>query len=203
MKLRPLKSLLTFAVAVATVFMNPLPSSAYGYAEAEDPMTALFNTAVVAAKDGKWDDVSKMAEKGISMQKDHVFEADYLAPRFDAAIADKDVSRTAELFANLTYVSIREKLHRNSRENFKDYKNAKARLQLARKSYLDVLDGNVKKKESERSADILKQFDAALAGIGNPGLFGIGKKDPDPDAYGKAVERIESLIVQTFPGFAK
>jgi hypothetical protein len=203
MKLQPLKPLLPFTVAVAVIFMNPLPSSAYSYAEAEDPMAALFKSAVVAAKDGKWDNVSKMAEKGTGVQKSHVFETDFLAPRFDAAIAEKDVSKTAELFANLVYISIREKLHRNSSENFKDYKNAKGRLQLARKSYLDVLDGNVKKKEPERSAAILKQFDAALAGIGNPGLFGIGKKDPDPDAYGKAVERIESLIVQTFPGFAK
>ncbi len=166
-------------------------------------MVKIFQSAVVAAKKGKWEEVASLADKAIAMQKGHIFEANGLAPRLNKTIEVSDVSGTAEIFANLVYISIREKLHRNSKENFSDYKNAKARLSLARKSYIDVLDGNVKKRDKGRSSAILEQFDAALAGIGNPGLFGLGKKEPDREGYDRAVKRIETLIAASFPDFTK
>lgn len=201
MKLQLHKSLLS--MVAAALLLSSAPVHGYSYAEAEDEMALLFQSAVVAAKDGKWGEVSGLAKKGIGMQKGHLFSADYLAPRFNKAVAEQNVSAAAETFANLVYISIREKLHRNSKDSFKDHKGAKARLNLARKSYLDVLDGNVKKQDPKRSSDILGQFDATLQSIGNPGLFGIGKREPDPAAYGRAVETIESLVMQSFPVFAK
>lgn len=199
MKPQPLKSAIAVALAV---LINVAPAYAYSYAEQEDPMAALFKSAVVAATEGRWDEVSKLAGEGIKMQKGHLFEAGRLDSRFKSFIAGKDLSKTAETFANLVYLAICEKLHRNKKENLRDYKNAKARLRLARKSYMDVLDGNVKKQDAKRSAEILAQFGTALDSIGNPGLFGIGKKEPDPDEYEKSVKAIKSLIVESFPEFA-
>lgn len=175
---------------------------AYSYAEAEDPMAKLFKSAVVAARDGNWKKVSSLAQKGVALQQKHFFTADHIATRIENTIAEKDVSKTAEHFANLVYLSIREKLHQNRKENFSNYKNAKARLQLAHKSYLDILDGNVKKQDAAMSSTIIAQFKTALTGIGNPGLFGIGKKAPDPDKYDQAVKTIEELIVKSFQSFA-
>ena len=166
-------------------------------------MVQIFQSAVVAAKGGRWKEVSGLADKGIAMQKGHLFEATGLAPRFKETINSKDVSKTAELFANLVYLSVREKLHQNSKENLGNYKNTKARLQLARKSYIDVLDGNVKKQDAARSSGILEQFNDALGSIGNPGLFGLGKKESDKAGYEQAVNKIEALIVESFPSFAK
>jgi len=176
-------------------------ASAYSYAEKEDPMAILFKSAVSAAKKGDWPKVSEYARKGMAEQKGHIFEADFLSPAFKAAVDAKDVSATAEVFANLVYISIREKLHRTVREAFKNFKSSRARLQIARKSYLDVLDGNVKKQDPERSGAILKQFDIALKSLGNPGFFGVGKKQPDKSRYSEAVKTIETLIIQTFPSF--
>jgi hypothetical protein len=174
---------------------------AYSYAEAEDPMVILFKSAVAAARDNNWEEVSGLAKKGIALQQNHLFSADHIAPRIENTVSEKDISKTAEHFANLVYLSIREKLHQNRKENFSDYKNSKARLQLAYKSYLDVLDGNVKKQDAARSSTIIAQFKTALDGIGNPGLFGIGKKSPDTAKYDQAVKSIEGLVVKTFPGF--
>ena len=188
---------------VLAVGLNAPRVFAYSYAEAVDPMVKVFQSAVIAARKGKWEEVSRLADKGIAMQKGHIFEADGLAPRFNKTIKDRDISGTAELFANLVYITIREKLHENSKENFSNYKNAKARLKLARKSYIDVLDGNVKKRDKSRSSKILEQFNTALASIGNPGLFGLGKKEPDREGYNRAVEKIESLVTLSFPGFAE
>ncbi|MEE8432087.1 MAG: hypothetical protein V3S16_12630 [Candidatus Desulfatibia sp.] len=183
--------------------MTSASAFAYSYAEATDPTADIFKEAVVAAKGGNWGKVSGLAKKGVALQKGHLFEADFLAKPLSEAIDKKDVAKTAELFANLAYLSIREKLHQNKKENFKNYKNAKARLQLARKSYMDVLDGNVRKQKAASSLAIMSQFNVALENIGNPGLFGVGKKAPDPSGYNQAVKQIEALIVDSFPSFAK
>ncbi len=166
-------------------------------------MAEIFKEAVVAAKQAKWGEVSGLAKKGVALQKGHMFDADFLATPLSEAVDKKDVNKTAELFANLVYLSIREKLYQNKKENFKNYKNAKARLQLARKSYMDVLDGNVRKRKAANSLAIMSQFNTALENIGNPGLFGVGKKAPQPSGYDQAVKKIEALIADSFPGFAK
>ncbi len=192
------------ALAVALLLFSLSGTAfAYSYAEAEDPMAKLFTSAVAAATDGNWNEVSGLAKKGIALQQNHIFPADHIASRIENSVSNKDISKTAEHFANLVYLSIREKLHQNRKENFSNYKNSKARLQLAYKSYLDVLDGNVKKQDATRSSMIIAQFKTALDGIGNPGLFGIGKKAPDTAKYGQAVKSIEGLIVKTFPGFGE
>ena len=166
-------------------------------------MVQIFQSAVASAREGKWGEVSNLADKGIAMQKRHLFPADSLTGRLKESISKKDVSGSAELFANLVYLSIREKLHQNLKENLSNYKSAKARLQLARKSYIDVLDGNVKKSDAAQSFSILSQFNIALENIGNPGLFGMGVKKPDPAGYKKAVKEIEALIAASFPNFTK
>ncbi len=194
--------ILIVALAASVLFSGTGTVFAYSYAEAEDPMAKLFKSAVATAGKGNWPEVSELAKKGIAMQNNHIFTADHVSHRMDSAIAGKDVSKTAEYFANLVYLSIREKLHQNRKENFANNKNAKMRLQLAYKSYLDVLDGNIKKLDPARSSLILERFNTALTAIGNPGLFGVGKKAPDPGTYDGAVKTIEALITKSFPSFA-
>ena len=202
-QLPPVHRLSILPAVVIAVCLTASSVFAYSYAEAEDPMVQIFQSAVASAREGKWAEVSNLADKGVAMQKGHLFPADSLAGRLKESINKKDVSGSAELFANLVYLSIREKLHRNRKENFSNYKSSKARLQLARKSYIDVLDGNVRKIDAGRSLSILNQFKSALESIGNPGLFGMGAKKPDPAKYETAVKGIEALITGSFPGFAK
>ncbi len=190
-------------IAILIVCFSAVNSFGYGYAEKEDPMVGLFKQAVAAAKKGNWTAVKANIDKGIAQRKGEMFEAEHLKPRFDKAIEAKDISVMAETFANLVYLSIREKLHATTKDKFSNYKNAKKRLQLARKSYMDVLDGNVKKKNPSRSKQILGSFNTALKALGNPGVFGVGKKAPDPEAYKKQVSRIEGLIEKSFPSFSK
>lgn len=198
MKQKPLiKFTLAAIAATLVVAVNATPAKAYSYGEKQDPMVTLFKSALVAAKGGKWGELSKLAKKGIKMQDGHKFDAKALAPRFETAIAAKSVGKTAETFANLVYLSVREKLH----DDLKDYNSTKSRLKLARKSYMDVLDGNVKKKDAARSAKIQKHFDSALDSIGNPGLAGAAKKPVDQKAYDSSVKEIEALIKKSFPGF--
>jgi len=176
-------------------------ANAYSYAEAEDAMVTIFKEGVRAAREGKWDLVKAKSEEGITLQRGHIFNADALQPAFDQSIAKKDVAKTAGLFADLVYISIREKLSQCKKDGLKHFKDDKGRISMARKSYIDILDGNVKKQDAKRSETILKQFDMALAAIGNPGLFGIGAKPADPAGFEKAVDAIEKMITSSFAEF--
>jgi len=176
---------------------------AYGYGDVEDAMVTVFKKGVAAARSGDWGGARKSAQEGLAIQKGHIFEGTALAPKFDAAIGKKNMGETGELFANLVYLTILEKLYRIKQEKFVDFKNDKARLALARKSYLDVLDGNVKKRDAALSASLLGQFDAALEALGNPGLFGVGAKPADSEKFDRAMEAIEQGLGKVFPGFIK
>jgi hypothetical protein len=195
-----MRKLLALLPVLCSFFISPA-LQAYSYAEAADPMTLIFKAAISQAQAQQWDGVKESSMKGINLQKGHLFPADSLQPAFDKAISAKNLSQTAEIFANLVYISIREKLHRNIKDGFGNIKDNKSRLGLARKSYLDILDGNVKKLDSKVSQQILQQFSLALGALGNPGLFGIGQRSPDEDAYKSAIKMIETLIQQAFPAF--
>lgn len=197
-----MKSIIQGIAALFVFAVTPCAALAYSYAEAEDPMAVIFRDGVVAAREGRWGVVRKKFDEGVALQKGHRFPADGLRPGFDAAVAEKNVSRTAGVFANLVYLSVREKLHANLRDGLGDFNKGKTRLALARKSYIDTLDGNVRSRDPGASGGIMKSFDEALEAMGNPGLFGIGEKKPDPAKYGNAVKKIESLIEKAFPSFA-
>lgn len=176
---------------------------AYGYGEAEDPMVTLFKKGVAAARSGDWGSARKTAQESLAAHKGHIFEGTALGPKFDAAIARKSVGDTGELFANMVYLSILEKLYRIKQEKLSDFKSDKARLALARKAYLDVLDGNVKKRDAALSGALLGHFDAALEALGNPGLFGVGAKPADAEKFDGAMSAIEQGLGKVFPGFIK
>ncbi|MBI4665590.1 MAG: hypothetical protein HY751_04175 [Nitrospinae bacterium] len=200
-KLDLLRARTGFYFLILSVFFYASSAFAYGYGEKEDPMATIFKSAVSSARAGQWGDVVKLADEGVALQKGHLFEADKLVPKIRDSVTKKDVSATAAHLANMVYLSIREKLWRNLKDGEGNFKTSKSRLAMARQSYLDVLDGNVKKQSPERSKAILEQFDKALVAMGNPGVFGVGKKAADPVAGEQAVKTIENLIERTFPGF--
>lgn len=184
----------------AVIAFMPLQSSAYSYAVAEDSMVLVFKQGIMAVQTGNWTEVQQQFEKGVKLQDKHQFTADALVPGFEQAVKAEDVSLVAEKLAHLVYLSIREKLHDISK-NTNDMSNNKSRLMLAQKAYVDVLDGNVKKKSPEISKAIFDQFEQVLESLGNPGLFGMGKKAPDPAKTKQAVVMIEEKVVSVFPSF--
>jgi hypothetical protein len=49
------------------------------------------------------------------------------------------------------------------------------------------------------TGEIKKAFEDALTALGNPGLFGVGKLDPNPEAFKKNVTFIQKQITPLFP----
>ncbi|GGA00696.1 hypothetical protein GCM10008018_53770 [Paenibacillus marchantiophytorum] len=75
-----------------------------------------------------------------------------------------------------------------------DYAGAKLLLAKAKATY-DALEPYVGSGKEE----INKAFDAALEALGNPGLFGVGKKPVQPDVFKEKVDLIYGKVKPLFP----
>lgn len=75
-----------------------------------------------------------------------------------------------------------------------DYAGAKLLLAKAKATY-DALEPYME----SGNAEINKAFDAALEALGNPGLFGVGKKPVQPDVFEEKVDFIYGKVKPQFP----
>ncbi|HEX6971928.1 MAG TPA: hypothetical protein VF234_06895 [Limnochordia bacterium] len=78
----------------------------------------------------------------------------------------------------------------NAREQIDDFAQAKILLAKAFSTY-DTLSPLVKAADPDADAALRDGFDALLRAIGNPGLFGIGRREPDPVTF----ERVQNDIL--------
>ncbi|MDH5639495.1 MAG: hypothetical protein OEZ04_13495 [Nitrospinota bacterium] len=179
------------------------PAIGYGYAEAEDPAVAIFRDGVTSARKGDFAQATAKAKEALAIIADHKHNGASLALKIDDAAKSKNAPAMAEIMANVVYLSLKEKLEANIATSLKDFNRCKARLFLARKNYLDVLDGNLKKNKPEDSQAIIKGFDEAMAALGNPGLFGIGQKPSDLARFTQAARKIEATIEGFYTRFVK
>ena len=179
------------------------PAAGYGYAEAEDPVVAMFRDGVTAARKGDFGQAAAKSREALALISGHRHSGAALASGIDEAAGAKDAPAMAEILANVVYLSLKEKLEANIDSNLKNFTECKARLFLARKNYLDVLEGNLKKNRPEDGQTILREFDTAMAALGNPGLFGIGQKPADLKMFTGAARNIEQTIERFYTRFVK
>lgn len=72
---------------------------------------------------------------------------------------------------------------------FDNYGQDKLLLAKAYATY-EALSPIVQRHDAEKDKQLRAQFEQALAALGNPGLFGVGKKEPNPEQYAQAKETI-------------
>ncbi|MDH5510357.1 MAG: hypothetical protein OEZ32_08380 [Nitrospinota bacterium] len=190
-------------VALAAQFHGATPAAGYGYAEAEDPVVVIFRDGVTSARIGDFAQASAKAKEALALIAGHKYNGASLVSGIEEAAKSKNAPAMAEILANVVYLSLKEKLEANIDTNLKDFNRCKARLFLARKNYLDVLEGNLKKNRPEDSQAILKEFDEAMAALGNPGLFGIGQKPADLARFTQVARKIEATIEGFYTRFVK
>lgn len=85
----------------------------------------------------------------------------------------------------------------NIEKDFQNYKQNKTLLAKSLASY-DALSPVIKQKDPALDDSMRKQFEAALQSLGNPGLFGVGVKEPDPQAFKKEKDKILNTLQQQF-----
>lgn len=124
--------------------------------------------------------------------------------KIDAALAEEDAENAKQAYRVALRQNIERRLH-FADEQFEDFGQAKLLLAKARGTY-DVLAPYVKESTDAKTSDALyTAFDDALTALGNPGLFGVGKKASDKETFDQNIALIEDTITPLFvlPGEEK
>jgi hypothetical protein len=174
-------TLVLLAVAgIAALIPAAGPAHAYSYAAAGaepllDGREALFGAAAA----GDW---AKAATALAAMKPDIDYLEGHEVPGIEAslgaAIAAKDAKALQAAFTRAAAGEIERRIN-GARGNLADYQTAKVLIVKAQRFYTAIA--------ADLPADASKALAAAfphlLDAAGNPGVFGVGKKSPDPAAF--------------------
>lgn len=106
-----------------------------------------------------------------------------------AAIAAKDAQGTAALL-NRAYKAEIERRLEGARQNLGDYQTAKV-LVVKSKRFLDLILPSLSEEDRTAADQALTQV---LAAIGNPGVFGVGAKAADSQAFDSAEQALMAVL---------
>lgn len=109
---------------------------------------------------------------------------------------DKDQEATEENMEKLLILNIARRLE-SIEKNFKEYDNSKKLLAKGFATY-QALSPKVENRNPDIDKKIKADFDAALESLGNPGLFGVGKKPSDLQAFTDNKDEILNALKQEF-----
>jgi hypothetical protein len=173
---------LTFVLLASLGFATG-EAHAYSYAAAGaepllDGREALFS----AATSGDW---AKAATALAAMKPDLDYLDGHEVPGVEKALGDAVTAKDAKaLQAAFTRAAVGEIERRvnGARDNLNDYQTAKVLVVKAQRFYAAVA-ADLAPDVSGAVGDGLKR---ALDAIGNPGVFGVGARKPDPDAFAVA-----------------
>jgi hypothetical protein len=109
---------------------------------------------------------------------------------------DKDKEQTIENMDELLVLNIARRLE-NVESNFSEFDTSKRLLAKGFATY-EALSPKIEAKNSDLDRDIKAEFDKALESLGNPGLFGVGQKEADQEAFITSKEKILSTLQTEF-----
>jgi hypothetical protein len=164
---------------------------AYSYAAAGaepllDGREALFG----AVFDGDWAGAQK-ALGGMQADLDYLdaHEDAGISKAFADALAAKDPALVKAAFVRAASTEIERRIN-GARDNLGSYQSAKVLVVKAQRFYTAIA-GDLAPAASDGVKDGLQK---ALDAVGNPGVFGVGAKKPDPAAFAAArAEILEAL----------
>ncbi|SEN62207.1 hypothetical protein [Paenibacillus sp. OV219] len=189
------------ATLVVAIFLVLAPTSvwAYSYGDANTEDVAETFKLVVSS-------LGKSPVDWNTAQAAHKERRDEIASHFGESVAatldaDFKARKTTETIANYKAILIMnlDRRFENALHDYSDYTKAKLLLAKARATFETLSPYAESKLSSAKLDGLTKDFDVALDAIGNPGLFGVGKKDPDEAALKAAVNRIYSAVRPLFP----
>ncbi|MCZ0754814.1 hypothetical protein [Anoxybacillus sp. J5B_2022] len=112
------------------------------------------------------------------------------------AIDAKDKKAVLEDMKKILVLNISRRLE-NIENNFDQYDTSKRLLAKAFATY-EALSPSVQAKDAELDKQMKNEFDNALQSLGNPGLFGVGKKQSNIEQFKKSKEAILTSLQKQF-----
>lgn len=184
----PLCALLLAALPAAL----PLtPAMAYSYATARvEPLLQGREALFQAAESGFWMAVKITYQ---SMEPEVIYLDENDAPgikaEFESALSAKDPEALRLVFNHAASVEILRRLTA-AQDNIATYETAKL-LVVAANNFFTAVAGDLDPAARE---EISQHMVVALDAIGNPGVLGVGRRDPDPAALAGAHAAIAAAL---------
>lgn len=111
-------------------------------------------------------------------------------------IEDKDKEQTIENLDELLVLNIARRLE-SIEKNFAEFDTSKRLLAKGFATY-EALSPKIEAKNPDLDQEMKAEFDKALESLGNPGLFGVGQKESDIEAFKASKETILSRLKTEF-----
>ncbi|MFT9600923.1 hypothetical protein [Mesobacillus sp.] len=108
----------------------------------------------------------------------------------------EDKEATNENMEKLLVLNVARRLE-NIEKSFEEYDTSKKLLAKGYATY-QALSPKVESNNPEVDKEIKADFDAALEALGNPGLFGVGKKPSDIEVFKEKKEEILNVLQDEF-----
>ncbi|MBB5324626.1 ADP-ribose pyrophosphatase YjhB (NUDIX family) [Anoxybacillus tepidamans] len=113
-----------------------------------------------------------------------------------ADLEAKDKEAVLKDMRKILVLNIARRLE-NIEKNFAQYDTSKRLLAKAFATY-EALSPSVQSKDAAIDKQLRSEFDNALQSLGNPGLFGVGKKPSNIEQFKKSKEAILTLLQKQF-----
>ena len=111
-------------------------------------------------------------------------------------IKDKDKEQTIESMDELLVLNIARRME-SVEQNFSEFDTSKRLLAKGYATY-EALSPKIEAKNPDLDKELKAEFDKALESLGNPGLFGVGQKEADLEAFKASKETILSRLQTEF-----
>jgi hypothetical protein len=182
------------ALAITLLFLAPSHALAYSYGDANTEAVAETFKLIEASISGNSPDwkTAEEAYKVIRAELSAHF-GDPVVAALDKNIKEKDAKLTIANFKAVLVMNI-DRRFQNALIDLNDYAAAKLLLAKAKATY-ETLEPYM----TSGTVEIKKAFEDALTALGNPGLFGVGKIDANPEAFKKNVAFIQKQMSPLFP----
>lgn len=204
-----LRPVILHRIALALVVAAFLPVSVsaktgYGYKKSEDPLILGVKKIILDARGGDWSSArGEWARLGWQFRE---FRDDLgidIGGRMERAIRSQSMSDLAREISRLLYYAVVQKFLWNERERCERYVPAKSRVEAALFYYEEILSIGVRDHDRSRRSEIhrriLDAFKSLRKSIGSPGLFGIGGREPDLQAFRTQAEAILTHLTEVYP----
>ncbi|WP_088104045.1 hypothetical protein [Halalkalibacter urbisdiaboli] len=192
-----MKKLLFFWLTLIFIFspFSQLKGFAYSYGDpGEEALAEAYKELVNYVNSDDWENVQLIYE---TYKKDFDLYFTKVQPDLERGIEEQDKELVLMSYEAALRLNIERRLH-FAEDSFDDYGQAKLLLAKARGTF-SVLESLAKEREGEETvASIYQAFDDALVALGNPGLFGIGSKENDPEGFKEKNEYIISELEEIF-----
>jgi hypothetical protein len=189
--------LLVFLLALYWLVPSSAWAYSYGNANTEDIAVAFTDiNAKLNADPADWTGAKAAYEERKSEMASHFGEQ--VPKELDAAFAAQDKERVIADMQGVLVLNI-ERRFKYAIEGFSDYNQTKLLLAKARATY-ETLKPYMAGKLSDQDLQSLDaQFETALDALGNPGLFGVGKKEANQPLFESTLKAIDDKIHPLFP----